>query len=146
MRIEFPLAFEHIRIGLRQVRAVGQPHRFHIECIGIRIDAYAFELTVDDSGDHTPEFRIIIHIPHIWPYLGSGVTQPHGRNITSIYICIGHSIFILYRMDSCVQSVGVTVGEHPTQTRILKKSTYPFNLRLHSFRPEKPFLRTWTTV
>ena len=144
--VEFPFTFEHIRIRLRPVGGVRLPHRLHIEGIGIRVDAYAFELTVYHSGYHSPKIFILTDISHIRPDLSPGVAKPHSMDIAGIDIGIRLSVSSFHGMNGGVESVRIAVGEHPSQTRVLQHRAHPLYLSLDCFRPEKPVLRLGTAV
>ena len=92
-----------------------------IERIGIRVDIYQLELTVDHSGYHAAQGLVIIGKLHIRPHLRSGIPEPHGVYIAGIDKRVVHTVLlVLTEMHSGVQSVGKAVGEHPCQPRIRK--------------------------
>ena len=102
-----------------------------IECIRIRIYADALELSVDHARDHLLEFRVLVDIAHIRPYLRSRVAEPHCRDVTGIDEGVGLTVLALYRMDSSVKGVWIAVCEHPLQARVLKHVHDPCDLLLY---------------
>lgn len=63
-------------------------------------------------------------------------SKPHSMNVTCIYKCIVFS----HRMDGCITCVWVTVGKHPCQSAIFKKSDVFLYLRLDSSRNKEPMI------
>ena len=49
VRVDLPLALEHVRAGSGEVRLVGRAHGIHVERVGVRVDEDALELAVDDA-------------------------------------------------------------------------------------------------
>ena len=140
MRVDFPLPFEYIWVCGRPVALVRCTYRFHVERIGIWIYANAFELPSDHSFDHFLQGRILVYITDVWPYLGARVAKPHGRNVSGVYECVWSSLLIFVVMYGGVKGVGIAVGKHPLQTRILQQSCNSLDVLFNSFRCEKPVL------
>ena len=131
MRVDLPLAFKHIWISLRPVSLVRCAYRLDVECICIRIYADALELSVDHTGDHVLECRVLVHIAYIWPYLRSRVAEPHCRDVTGVDEGVGLAVLALDRMDSSVKGIRVAVCEHPLKTWVLKHIHDPCDLFLY---------------
>ena len=131
VRVNLPFTLEDVWICLRPVGLIMCADRLNIECIGIRIDAYAFELPADHAGNHLPEFGILVYISQIRPYLRSRVAEPHCRDVTGVYERVRLTVFAFDRMDSSVKSVGIAVCEHPLQARILQHSYNSCDLLLY---------------
>jgi hypothetical protein len=117
---------------------------FYVEGVGVRVDEDALELAVDDAGDHPAEAFVLIDKSQIRPYLGAGIAQPHGRDVTGIDIGVGAAVFVLGVMDGGVQGVREAFPEHLRELGMGDLRRDGFDGRVHGGRDEGAFLHRRT--
>ena len=83
-----------------------------IKCIGVGVDPDAFNLPVDYTGYKVFQVSIATGKRYVGPYLGGGVAEPHGINVSRDYKCVRPAI-LLAEVNRCVKGVGKTVAEQP---------------------------------
>ena len=146
MRVDLPLALEHIRVGCRPVGLVRCAYRLYIESVCEGIDADALKLPSDHSFYHFLELGILAYITHIRPHLRTRITQPHSRDVACVYECIRLTFRVFAVVDSCIKCVGIAVGKHPAQAGVLQHAGHLGYLLLYGLGCKKTSLRLWTLV
>ena len=130
-RINLPFTLMKFRLHVCQIRLPFAACRTVIKGVGIRININAHPLTVDNACQHFFQCRVFIGQLYIRPYLCSGVTQPHGMNISRIHKGIRTSVFKMPEVNRRIQRIGKTIRKHPDQTRIGQQTLYPPDLCFH---------------
>ena len=84
LRVNLPFAFMHLKFHFGHIALPLTSGRTVIEGIGIRVDIYELELTVDHSGEHVAKMFILGSKLDIWPHLRARIPEPHGMYVAGI--------------------------------------------------------------
>ena len=84
LRVYLPLALVNFKLHVRHIALPLTSGRTVIEGIGIRVDIYELELTVDHSGEHVAKMFILGSKLDIWPHLRARIPEPHGMYVAGI--------------------------------------------------------------
>ena len=137
MRVDLPLAFEHVRVLGRTGFVLGTfPGRTVVERIGVRVDGYQAQLGVDYAREHLSEVFIATGQLDIGPDLRPGIPEPHGVDITRIDKGFGR--IAVSEMDRRIEGVRETVHEHPAELGILQEGRHFVDFRLDGLTAEQP--------
>ena len=143
VRVNLPLAFVDpgAQGGAGVVRLPLRTHGTVVEAVGVRVQVKQHKLAVDNSGYHFPEMGIGGAELHVWPYLGTGIPQPHSVYVAGIDEGAGTSLLVFSKVDGSVQGIGEAVAEHPAELGVLQHCGHLVNLGLYGLGGEKAFGR-----